>query len=158
MANECPVGEVPPQAVWSVVEVAHSTLRCLNRIHAFALSGTKVRCHPPRVGALGAAPGLEAGCRLLQLGTSNADGAVEVADVVSVGVVMSHELRAIANTAIDHIAWVGGVSRFWWCKQRERLHDECQRGKYQPQATRCFFFAQTLRIEAQLADDRRAER
>ena len=97
MANKCPVGEVPPQVVWSVVEVAHSTLRCLHRIHAFALSGTKVRRHSPRVGALGAAPGLEASCRLLQLGTSNADGAVEVADVVGVGVVMCHQLRAVAN-------------------------------------------------------------
>ena len=97
-------------------------------------------------------------CRLLQLGTSNADGAVEVADIVGVGVVVCHQLRAIANTAVDHIAWVGGVSRFWWRKQRKGLHNERQRGKYQPQATRCFFLAQTLRIEAQLADDRRAER
>ena len=92
MANECSVGEVPPQVVWPVVEVAHSTLRCLHRVHAFALSGTKVRRHPPRVGALGAAPGLQASRRLLQFGTGNADGAVEVADVVGVGVVVRHQL------------------------------------------------------------------
>ena len=95
--------------MWPVVEVAHPTLRRLNRIHAFALGSTKVWCHPPRVGALGAPPGLKASCRLLQFGTSNADGAVEVADVVGVGVVVRHELRAIANSTIDHIAWVGGV-------------------------------------------------
>ena len=158
MANECPVGEVPPQVVWPVVEVAHSTLRCLHRIHAFALGSTKVRRHSPRVGVLGASPGFEASCRLLQLSTGNADGAVEVADVVGVGVVVCHELRAIANSTVDHIAWVGGVSRFWWRKQCERLHDECERSKDQPQAARRFLFAQTLRIEAQLADDRRAER